>query len=148
MMRALLQRVAEAAVSVHGEEIARIGPGLVALIGVGRDDTAADAQALAVKTAALRLFDAVAGGAERSVVDVDGEVLVVSQFTLMGDTGRGNRPSWSAAAPPPIAEPLVQAYADALKRHVRRVATGRFGSHMQVSLTNDGPVTIMLESQT
>ena len=146
-MRALLQRVTEAAVSVDGDEIGRIGPGLVALIGVGRDDTHADARTLAAKTAALRVFDGSEGGAERSIVDIGGEVLVVSQFTLMGDTRRGNRPSWSAAAPPQVAEPLVHAYVDALRRLVPNVAEGRFGAHMHVTLTNDGAVTVMLDGR-
>lgn len=134
--------------TVDGVEIARIGPGLVAFVGVGIDDREVDARALAAKTAALRIFGGAGRGKERSVVDVAGDVLVVSQFTLMGDARRGNRPSWSGAAPPDRAEPLVHTYAEALRESVPRVAVGRFGADMAVTLTNDGPVTILLERAT
>jgi D-tyrosyl-tRNA(Tyr) deacylase len=144
-MRALLQRVTEASVRIDGEEIARIGPGLLAMVGVGRDDTVAHARALAATTAALRVFAGQDGGPERSVTDTGGAVLVVSQFTLMADTRKGHRPSWSGAAPPHVAQPLVGAYVDALHAHVRNVVTGRFGADMQITLTNDGPVTVILE---
>jgi D-tyrosyl-tRNA(Tyr) deacylase len=141
----LVQRVTGAHVSVEEVEVARIGPGLVVLLGVARDDSHAVAAALADATASLRVFAGADGGPERSVVETGGEILVVSQFTLMADTRRGNRPSWSAAAPPAAAKPLVDNYVTALRRHLPRVVTGRFGAHMQVTLTNDGPMTVMME---
>jgi D-aminoacyl-tRNA deacylase len=143
-MKVLLQRVRHAHVSIDGATIAQIPHGLVALVGVAHDDTHTHADQLARKTSALRVFPGLDGGPERSVVDVGGAVLVVSQFTLMADTQRGNRPSWSGAAHPSVAELLVDAYAVALRRHVASVVCGRFGANMQVSLVNDGPMTLML----
>ncbi|WP_280447346.1 D-aminoacyl-tRNA deacylase [Nocardia cyriacigeorgica] len=146
-MRVLLQRVTSARVSVDGEVVGRIDPaahgaphGLVALIGVTHDDTEATAAALADKLWRLRVLDG-----ERSAADLDAPILVVSQFTLYADTKKGRRPSWSAAAPGPIAEPLVDHFADALRALGATVATGRFGAHMHIELVNDGPVTLLLE---
>lgn len=142
-MRIVLQRVTRASVSVDGQIVGSIGSGLLALVGVGVDDDAATADALAAKTAALRIFDTPEGA--RSVADIGGGVLVISQFTLLADTRRGNRPSWSAAAPAPIAEPLVARYAQHLAAAGIQVQTGSFGAHMAVDLINDGPVTIVLD---
>ena len=143
-MKALLQRVSEAAVSVDGEEIARIGSGLLVLLGVVPDDDEATADGLADKTLNMRIFPDAAKPMNRSVVDVGGEILVVSQFTLAADTRRGRRPSFTGAAPPEQAEALYERYAEALRASVP-VETGSFGADMQVSLVNDGPVTILLE---
>jgi D-tyrosyl-tRNA(Tyr) deacylase len=145
-VRVVLQRVSEAAVAVAGEEVAAIGPGLLALVGVGEGDTAADAARLAAKTAALRLFADAERPFHRNVADAGGAVLCVSQFTLLGDVRRGNRPSWSAAAPPEVAAPLVDAYARGLRGAGLQVATGVFGADMRVRLVNDGPVTLILDT--
>jgi D-tyrosyl-tRNA(Tyr) deacylase len=145
-MRALVQRVRSASVTVGGETVGEIGPGLCVLVGVTHDDDAAVAARLAAKVAGLRVFDDDAGVMNRSVVDVGGAALVVSQFTLYGDTTRGRRPSWVAAAPPDRAEPLVDTFAAALRdEHGVAVATGRFRAEMLVALVNDGPVTLLLE---
>ena len=146
-MRIVLQRVVEASVTVDGRIAAAIGPGLVALVGVATGDSQAVAQRLARKTAHLRVFGD-GPGAERSVTDVGGEVLVVSQFTLLADTRRGNRPSWSGAATADEAAGIVAAYADALTAEGVPVATGRFGSRMTVRIANEGPLTIVLDSAT
>lgn len=146
-VRIVLQRVSRAQVSVDGEVVGRIEAaeggaphGLLALVGVTHDDTEATAKALADKTWRLRILDG-----QRSAADLDAPILVVSQFTLYADTNKGRRPSWNAAAPGPVAEPLVDAYAQALTELGATVATGRFGAHMHVDLVNDGPVTILLE---
>ncbi|QGG96382.1 D-aminoacyl-tRNA deacylase [Actinomarinicola tropica] len=144
-MRALVQRVSEAAVTVGGEELGRIGPGLCVLVGVTHTDDGAVAATLASKLWTLRIFDDEQGVMNLSAADVGGEVLVVSQFTLYGDTRKGRRPSWVAAARPEQAEPLVAAVVDELRALGARVATGRFGADMAVSLVNDGPVTLLLE---
>ena len=146
-MRALLQRVQEASVAVAGEEIARIGVGLLVFVGIEPDDDRAIADQLAAKTVGLRIFpDLESGGMNRSVADIGGQILVVSQFTLAADTRRGLRPSFGGAAVPAVAEPLYEAFADALEaRLARPVARGRFGADMQVGLINDGPVTLLLE---
>lgn len=146
-MRVVLQRVAWARVEVDGGEVAAIGAGLLALVGVARADGPDDAALLARKTARARLFD----GAERPFDTAVGDdpargVLCVSQFTLHGDLRRGNRPSWSAAAGPEHAGPLVEAYVAALRGEALTVRTGAFGAHMVVSLQNDGPVTLILDS--
>lgn len=147
-MRVVLQRVAWARVEVDGVEVAAVGPGLLALVGVGHGDGAAEAAALARKTARARLFDGPERPFDRAVGDEPGrEVLCVSQFTLYGDLRRGNRPSWSAAAAPADAEPLVGEYARALRAEGLTVREGRFGAHMAVSLENDGPVTLVLDTQ-
>jgi len=145
-VRVVLQRVAEARVEVQGEVVGAIGAGLLALVGVARGDVPADAVRLARKTLGLRLFPAGDRAFEVPVSGAGGAVLVVSQFTLLGDARRGNRPSWAAAAPPEDAAPLVEAYADALAAAGVAVARGRFGAHMRVSLVNDGPVTLLLDS--
>ncbi len=145
-MRALLQRVSEAAVRIGGEETAHIGPGLLVLLGVGVNDTPSEALRLARKTAGLRIFADEHKPMNRSVVDVQGEVLVVSQFTLAADTSKGMRPGFSSAAPPEQAQPLYETYVQALQEIVPRpVATGEFGADMQISLVNDGPVSIVLD---
>lgn len=143
----VLQRVAWARVAVDGADVAAIGPGLVALVGVAAGDTAADAVRLGEKTARLRVFPHADRDFDRSLADGGGGLLCVSQFTLLGDLRRGNRPSWSEAARPEEAEPLVRAYADAVAATGVDVRHGRFGAHMAVSLENDGPVTILLDSQ-
>ncbi len=144
-MRALVQRVIEAKVVVDGETVGEIGPGLCVLVGVTHDDDEAMARKLAEKVWNLRIVDDDAGVMNRSVADTGGAVLVVSQFTLYGDTRKGRRPSWQPAAPPEVAEPLVDAFAAALREMGASVATGTFGAHMRVHLVNDGPVTVMLE---
>ena len=144
-MRALLQRVRCASVSVDGVEIARIGAGLVVLLGIGRADTEATVQQMADKVANLRLFEDSDGKTNLSVVDTRGEVLVVSQFTLYADTRRGRRPGFTDAAQPDVAEPLVGLFAEALRARGLPAQTGQFGAHMVVALENDGPFTLMLE---
>ena len=140
-MRAVLQRVTTASVTVGGEVVGSIDrPGLLALVGVTHDDGPSQAAALAGKIADLRILRD-----ERSVLDEGAPVLVVSQFTLYADTRKGRRPSWGAAAPGPVAEPLVEAVVAALRERGIEVATGRFGAMMEVSLVNDGPVTLVLE---
>ena len=131
--------------TVDGEAVADIGPGLLVFVGVTHDDTAAVASKLADKVGNLRVFDDAEGIMNRSLLDVGGAALVVSQFTLYGDTTRGRRPSWIAAAAPEVAEPLCDAFAVRLHDSGLRVETGRFRADMQVSLVNDGPVTLMLE---
>ena len=146
-MRAVLQRVARAVVKVGGETVGEIGPGLVVLLGVARDDTEEDARYLLEKTTALRVFDDEEGRMNRSVVDAGGGLLVVSQFTLYGDVRRGRRPSWIEAAPPDLAEPLYEFFVAEARRRVARVATGSFRRMMEVELVGDGPVTILLDSR-
>ena len=141
-MRAVLQRVSEASVEVDGRCVGRIGTGVLALVGVAVGDTAEDAAALARKIATLRILRD-----EQSVAEVaSAGVLVVSQFTLYGDTRKGRRPSWSAAAPGSVAEPLVEAVVAELRRRGVRVDTGVFGADMRVSLVNDGPVTVLVQT--
>jgi D-tyrosyl-tRNA(Tyr) deacylase len=142
-----VQRVDRASVSVEGEVIGRIGLGLLVLLGVARGDGPADAERLAKKTAELRIFPDEQGRFNRSLLDCSGAALVVSQFTLLADTRRGRRPSFIDAAPPADAEPLVDRYIAALRGSGVVVQTGRFGAHMLVSLENNGPVTILLESE-
>ncbi len=143
-MRLVVQRALSAAVSVDGSEVGSLpSPGLVVLCGVTGSDTAADAEKLADKVWNLRILDG-----ERSASDVGAPLLVVSQFTLYADVRKGRRPSWSDAAPRAVSEPLVDAFVEALRRRGASVATGRFGEHMQVSLVNDGPVTLILDSAT
>jgi D-aminoacyl-tRNA deacylase len=141
----VVQRVSRAAVDVAGERISEIGPGLLALVGVTHDDGPAEAKKLAAKLVHLRVFDDDAGVMNRSVLEARGEVLVVSQFTIYGDTVKGRRPSWLAAARPEHAEPLVEAVVAEVRAVGVPVATGRFRTEMAVSLVNDGPVTILLE---
>jgi len=140
-----VQRVARASVDVAGERVSQIGPGLLALVGVTHDDGPAEAAKLAGKLAHLRVFDDDDGVMNRSVLDAGGEVLVVSQFTVYGETAKGRRPSWIAAARPEHAEPLVEAVVSGLRDLGAVVATGRFRTEMAVELVNDGPVTVILE---
>jgi D-aminoacyl-tRNA deacylase len=144
-MRVLVQRVTEARVTVDGSVVGEIGPGLCVLVGVTHADDDAAAAKLASKVAHLRVFDDDVGVMNRSLLDAGGAALVVSQFTLYGDTVRGRRPSWIAAARPEQAEPLVEAFARELEALGVAVARGVFGADMQVALVNDGPVTLMLE---
>ena len=144
-MRIVLQRVSRARVTVGGEETGAIGRGLLALLGVGQGDTSDSVRRLADKLVGLRIFADDAGKMNRSVQDVGGSVLVVSQFTLYGDTRKGRRPSFIDAAPPETAIPLYEAFIDAVKALGVPVATGRFGAMMQVELINDGPVTLILD---
>jgi D-tyrosyl-tRNA(Tyr) deacylase len=140
-VRALVQRVSEASVTVDGEEIAHIGRGLLVLLGVRNEDGVEEADRLAGKLERLRVFEDDEGRMNLSVRDVDGEVLVVSQFTLYGDARKGNRPSFVDAAPPDVAEPLYERVRQALGAQ-----GGRFGARMEVALVNDGPVTLLLEA--
>lgn len=144
-MRGLVQRVKSASVTVAGEMVGAIGQGLCVLVGVTHDDTADHARKLAEKIWHLRVMDDEAGVMNKSVADTTREVLVVSQFTLYGDTNSGRRPSWIAAARPEHAEPLVQAVVDHLRSLGATVATGRFRTEMLVDIRNDGPVTVLLE---
>ncbi|HET6845702.1 MAG TPA: D-aminoacyl-tRNA deacylase [Anaerolineales bacterium] len=144
-MRALLQRVAAASVSVQGREVARIGRGLLILLGVGHGDSDVQAGYLAEKVAHLRVFEDQDGKTNFSILDVSGEAIVVSQFTLYADTRKGRRPSFTEAADPLVAEPLVGQFVTLLRQHGVPTQTGRFGQHMQVEIHNDGPVTIWLE---
>jgi D-aminoacyl-tRNA deacylase len=145
-VRALVQRTTHAEVRVAGQVVGGIGPGLVVLFGVARDDEIAAVGRLAERVARLRVFPDAAGRFDRSLLEIGGGALVVSQFTLYGDSSRGNRPSMSAAAPPELAEPVYEAFCDALTREgVARVERGVFGAAMQVELVNDGPVTLLLE---
>ena len=143
-MRAVVQRVLRARVVVRGETVGAIGPGLCVLLGVAADDDNADAERLAEKIARLRIFENDAGKFDLSLLDVGGEALVVSQFTLIADTSKGTRPSFSEAAPPKEAEPLYDAVWAALSKLGIRVDTGVFGARMQLELVNDGPVTLVL----
>jgi D-tyrosyl-tRNA(Tyr) deacylase len=145
-VRALVQRVTGARVRIDGEVVGEIGAGLCVLVGVTHDDDETAAATLAGKVWNLRIFPDADGQMNLPVGAVGGEVLVVSQFTLYGDTRRGRRPSWAAAAPPETAEPLVRAFLEALRQAGASVASGRFGADMAVELTNDGPVTLLLES--
>jgi D-tyrosyl-tRNA(Tyr) deacylase len=144
-VRALIQRVSEASVEVAGERIAAVGGGLLVLVAAGAGDGPEAPAQLAAKVARLRIFADAEGRMNRSIVDVGGEALVVSQFTLYADVRRGNRPGFTGAAPPDAGEQLVDAFAAALRELGVPVQTGRFGAHMRVALTNDGPVTIWLD---
>ena len=146
-MRAVIQRVTRASVIVNDEIIGEIGNGLVVLLGIARDDIEQDATYLIEKIAALRIFDDEAGVMNVSVKDVNGALLIVSQFTLYGDVRRGLRPSWIDAAAPEVAEPLYDFFVAQARRLIARVATGSFRAMMQVELVNDGPVTILLDSR-
>jgi len=144
----LVQRVSDASVSVEGRRVAGIGRGLLLLCGVVAADAESDREWLAHKIVALRIFDDDSGVMNRSVIDIAGEILAVSQFTLYASTRKGARPSYSAAAPPAIAQPFFDDFVSALERERgSAVAKGVFGAHMQVTLTNDGPVTLWLDSR-
>lgn len=144
-MRAVVQRVENAVVSVLGEPVGQIGHGLLVLVGVGHDDEPRDAEALAEKLVGLRVFSDDRGRMNRSVAETGGEMLIVSQFTLLADLRRGRRPSFVGAAAPDTAEPLVEEVARLVAAAGVPVATGTFGAHMKIELTNDGPVTVVLD---
>jgi D-tyrosyl-tRNA(Tyr) deacylase len=145
-VRILLQRVSRASVTVGDDTVSRIGPGLLLLVGVGRDDGFGDYDRLAEKVFNLRVFEDEAGKMNRSLSDVGGEILVVPQFTLYGDVRKGRRPSWDGAAQPEIAADRVEAFAKALEALGVTVGRGAFREHMQVELVNDGPVTLWIDS--
>lgn len=145
-MRVLIQRVSRASVRVGAEEVGRIGPGLLVLVGVGPDDDEAVAERLAGRITRLRIFRDDAGRSDRSLLDVAGAALVVSQFTLYGDTRRGRRPGFGGAASPALAERCYERLAEAIEASGVTVATGRFGAEMAVELVNDGPFTIWLDT--
>jgi D-aminoacyl-tRNA deacylase len=145
-MRLLLQRVTRAEVRVKGRVVGAIGPGLLVLVGVGREDDAALARRMADRCVDLRIFRDAAGKANRSLLETGGEVLAVSQFTLLADTRKGRRPSFLDAAPPELGEALYEIYVQALEARAVRVARGVFGAEMEVELVNDGPLTIWLDS--
>lgn len=146
-MRIVVQRVTRGSVTVDGEMVAAIGPGLVVLLGVGRDDTAEDAFYLAGKVANLRIFEDEQGKLNRSVIDTGGEVLVVSQFTIYGDCRQGRRPGFDRAGRPELARELYKVFVHSLREHGLSVATGIFQTHMLVEIINDGPVTLLLDSK-
>lgn len=146
-MRAVVQRVSEAAVRISGEDIGSIGTGLLVFLGVGQEDAVADVQAMAEKVANLRIFPDIGDKMNLSVLDVGGEVLVVSQFTLWGDCRKGRRPSFTGAAHPDMAKALYEAFVKRLRDYGLVVRTGRFQETMEVQLVNDGPVTLLLDSQ-
>ena len=144
-MRALVQRVSRAAVTVDGRVVGRIGRGFVVLLGITHSDGRAEADWVAARIAGLRVFDDDAGKMNLGLADVDGELLVISQFTLYGDTRKGRRPSFTEAAAPEQAEPLVDYFVNVLRQAGFTVATGVFGAHMAVEIHNDGPVTLLIE---
>jgi D-tyrosyl-tRNA(Tyr) deacylase len=146
-MRALLQRVSHASVTVDRQIVGQIDQGLLVLLGVGQDDDEDQVKTLADKIVHLRIFGDDEGKMNRSLLDIGGEVLVVSQFTLYADMHRGRRPSFTGAAPPSLAEPLVERFQDAIVTYGLKVAGGIFGAYMQVELINDGPVTIWMDSE-
>jgi len=148
-MRALVQRVREASVAVDGDVTGAIGPGALVFVGVTDGDSDDDRDWLVHKVVGLRIFDDDAGVMNKSILDVDGNILAVSQFTLYASTKKGQRPSWSTAARPDIAQPIFSAFVASLSAALgKAIATGVFGAHMRVALVNDGPVTIWLDSRT
>ncbi len=147
-MRLLIQRVTSAVCHIDGKAYSSIGEGLMTLVGIGHDDSREDIEWLANKLVAMRIFDNEAGVMNRSVQDVKGDIMVVSQFTLHASTKKGNRPSWIKAAPEAISRPLYEAFVQRVEELLgRKVATGSFGADMQIELTNDGPVTIWIDSR-
>ena len=146
-MRALLQRVSHASVTVDGKVVGQIGQGLLVLLGIGQQDSELQVKTLVDKIAYLRIFGDDEGKMNRSLLDIGGEVLVISQFTLYADTHRGRRPSFTNAAPPAVAEPLVEHFNGALAAYGLKVEGGVFGAYMEVELLNTGPVTIWLDSE-
>ncbi len=146
-MRACIQRVSRAQVSVDGRICGQIGPGILVLLGVAEDDVETDALQLARKIASLRIFEDDQGKMNLGLTDTGGAMLVVSQFTLLGDCRKGRRPSFTAAAPPELAEQLYRVFVDAVATEGILAATGQFRQHMEVELVNDGPVTLLLESR-
>ena len=145
-MRILLQRVSRASVTVGGDLVSEIGPGLLLLVGVGRDDAFGDYDRMAEKVFNLRVFEDGAGRMNHSLSDAGGEILVVPQFTLYGDVRKGRRPSWDGAAPPEVARDRIEAFAGALEARGATVRRGAFREHMRVELVNDGPVTLWIDS--
>jgi D-aminoacyl-tRNA deacylase len=145
-MRACVQRVTEASVTIDGQIVGQIGAGLLVLLGVASDDTEEDARQLSAKIAGLRIFEDDAGKMNRSLAEVGGAMLVVSQFTLLGDCRKGRRPNFTAAAPPELAEKLYEVFVDQARSEGLRVETGRFRQFMKVALVNDGPVTLLLDT--
>jgi len=145
-MRAVIQRVSEARVTVGGSVLGEIGPGLLALLGIAKPDAPADAEFLAEKILNLRVFPDEAGKMNRSLLDIGGALLVVSQFTLYGDCRKGRRPSFDDAAPAELARPLYEHFIEVARKSRLRVENGVFQAHMEVSLVNDGPVTLLVES--
>ena len=146
-MRAVIQRVSEARVEVEGKVIGQVGRGLLLYLGVGKEDTEADAEFMADKLVNLRVFADEAGKMNRSVIETGGGVLLISNFTLQGDCRKGRRPGFDAAADPQLAEPLYEKVAELIARSELRVAKGSFGAHMQVTSINEGPVTFLLDSK-
>ena len=146
-MRVVIQRVSEASVTVDQKTVGAIGQGLMVLLGVAQGDTSQEAKALAEKTAGLRIFEDDAGKMNRSVEEIGGSLLVVSQFTLLGDCRKGRRPGFTDAAPPELADQRYEEYVAALRSRGVNVATGVFRADMQVALVNDGPVTMLLDSR-
>lgn len=146
-MRAVVQRVSRASVTVDDQTVGAIGAGLFVLLGVARGDSSGDSAYLAEKTAGLRIFEDDDGKMNRSVAEIGGAILVVSQFTLFGDCRKGRRPGFTEAAPPQLADDLYRVYVDALRQRGLTVATGIFQAEMQVNLVNDGPVTLMIDSR-
>ncbi len=144
-MRAVIQRVRRGGVTVEGKELARIGQGLVVLLGIGPEDTEETAQAMTYKISRMRIFEDDQGKMNLSVLDVGGEVIVVSQFTLYANTKKGHRPSFILSAPPEMASPLVDRFVELMREEDVPTQTGEFGAHMLVDIENDGPVTIWLE---
>jgi len=146
-MRAVIQRVKKAEVRVNGKAVGAVGAGMLVLLGIGREDTPEVAQSLADKIANLRIFDDQQGRMNRSLLETQGGLLCVSQFTLYGDCRKGRRPSYDGAARPELAEPLYEAFLEALRARGVSVATGQFQAMMEVELVNDGPVTLLLDSE-
>ncbi|MCC6764176.1 MAG: D-tyrosyl-tRNA(Tyr) deacylase [Deltaproteobacteria bacterium] len=145
-MRVVIQRVREAEVTVAGESVGRIGTGLLVLAGLGRDDGESDVAWMARKIVGLRLFDDPSSSTQRSVIEADGELLAISQFTLLADCGKGRRPSYDRAMAAGAAAALFARFVDELRARVRSVASGRFGAHMHVRFVNDGPLTLVVDS--
>ena len=146
-MRAVIQRVSKASVRINGITTGQIDHGLVVLLGIRADDSVKDLQWLADKTVHLRIFDDDDGKMNISLADIGGEMLIISQFTLYGDCRKGRRPGYSTSAPPEIAEPLYQQFIEEVKNHRIKVATGTFRASMEIALVNDGPVTLLLDSE-
>jgi len=146
-MRILVQRASGASIKIEGVDSGGIGAGLVVLLGITHTDDRHDVDFLVDKCVNLRIFEDENGKMNRSLIDVDGELLIVSQFTLYGDASRGRRPGFTAAAPPEVAIPLYELFVEECRKRAKKVVTGRFGADMRINLTNDGPVTLMVESR-